>query len=268
MARQFATSTTCPAAGPAWNVVTSWDAFTGENFRRGGFLPQDKRYDRAREFLRRRPRAVRLLARRRDRRRQGHRAPSSPTRTPGAFAVHDDAVRHRGPVQRAPQPAGPPGDLPGRRLRRGPRVRRRRRRRDLHPARHAGGRARPSTPTSRAGSPSYGRSPDDLKILPGGDVRARRHRRRGRRSRPTTSAASRSAAQTAIKFAEQLWNRDLSDYDPDGPLPADRPGRRREHDLQGPGQRADVPRPASPPRTSGARSPRRRTSRCARSSSR
>ena len=31
--------------------MTSWDAFTGENFRRGGFLPQDKRYDRAREFL-------------------------------------------------------------------------------------------------------------------------------------------------------------------------------------------------------------------------
>ena len=31
--------------------MTSWDAFTGENFRRGGFLPQDQRYDRAREFL-------------------------------------------------------------------------------------------------------------------------------------------------------------------------------------------------------------------------
>ena len=27
------------------------------------------------------------------------------------------------------------------------------------------------------------------------------------------------SGQTAIKFAEQLWNRDLSDYDPDGPLP-------------------------------------------------
>ena len=25
--------------------------------------------------------------------------------------------------------------------------------------------------------------------------------------------------QTAIKFLEQLWNRDLSDHDPDGPLP-------------------------------------------------
>ena len=27
------------------------------------------------------------------------------------------------------------------------------------------------------------------------------------------------SGQTAIKFLEQLWNRDLSDHDPDGPLP-------------------------------------------------
>ena len=27
------------------------------------------------------------------------------------------------------------------------------------------------------------------------------------------------SGQTAIRFAEQLWNRDLSGYDPDGPLP-------------------------------------------------
>ena len=31
------------------------------------------------------------------------------------------------------------------------------------------------------------------------------------------------SGQTAIKFAEQLWNRDLSDRDPDGPLPAEDP---------------------------------------------
>ncbi|NEE56925.1 LLM class flavin-dependent oxidoreductase, partial [Streptomyces sp. SID8455] len=35
----------------AWNVVTSYDAFTGENFRRGGFLPEADRYTRAAEFL-------------------------------------------------------------------------------------------------------------------------------------------------------------------------------------------------------------------------
>jgi alkanesulfonate monooxygenase SsuD/methylene tetrahydromethanopterin reductase-like flavin-dependent oxidoreductase (luciferase family) len=31
------------------------------------------------------------------------------------------------------------------------------------------------------------------------------------------------SGHTAIKFAEQLWNRDLSDRDPDGPLPAEDP---------------------------------------------
>src|SRR3954465_4285714 len=51
VARQFATLDHLSGGRSAWNVVTSWDAFTGENFRRGGFLPQDQRYLRAREFL-------------------------------------------------------------------------------------------------------------------------------------------------------------------------------------------------------------------------
>ncbi len=51
VARQFATLDQVSLGRAAWNVVTSWDAFTGENFRRGGFLPQDQRYDRARSFL-------------------------------------------------------------------------------------------------------------------------------------------------------------------------------------------------------------------------
>jgi alkanesulfonate monooxygenase SsuD/methylene tetrahydromethanopterin reductase-like flavin-dependent oxidoreductase (luciferase family) len=51
VARQFATLDHLSGGRAAWNVVTSWDAFTGENFRRGGFLPQDQRYERARAFL-------------------------------------------------------------------------------------------------------------------------------------------------------------------------------------------------------------------------
>src|ERR1700678_3667127 len=51
VARQFASLDHLSAGRTAWNVVTSWDAFTGENFRRGGFLPQDQRYERARTFL-------------------------------------------------------------------------------------------------------------------------------------------------------------------------------------------------------------------------
>jgi alkanesulfonate monooxygenase SsuD/methylene tetrahydromethanopterin reductase-like flavin-dependent oxidoreductase (luciferase family) len=52
VARQFASLDHLSGGRAAWNVVTSWDAFTGENFRRGGFLPQDARYERAKTFLR------------------------------------------------------------------------------------------------------------------------------------------------------------------------------------------------------------------------
>ena len=51
VARKLATLDHLSGGRAAWNVVTSWDAFTGENFRRGGYLPQDQRYERAQEFL-------------------------------------------------------------------------------------------------------------------------------------------------------------------------------------------------------------------------
>ena len=80
--------------------MTSWDAFTGENFRRGGFLPQDKRYERAREFLA----ATRELW---DSWRGDEIVADDASGTfvadpdAGRFAVHSDAVRHRGPLQGA-----------------------------------------------------------------------------------------------------------------------------------------------------------------------
>jgi len=68
----------------------------------------------------------------------------------------------------------------------------------------------------------YGRSPDDLKILPAttfvlGDTDA------DAREKAHVIRRQQVSGQTAIKFAEQLWNRDLSDRDPDGPLPAEDP---------------------------------------------
>src|SRR5215469_14495884 len=52
VARQFASLDHLSGGRAAWNVVTSWDAFTGENFRRGGYLEQERRYERAEQFLR------------------------------------------------------------------------------------------------------------------------------------------------------------------------------------------------------------------------
>ena len=88
-------STTCPAAGPAWNVVTSWDAFTGENFRRGGFLAAGRALRPGREFLAHRPASCGTPGRGDEvvaDQAAGH--VPAPTPTPGAFATHGDAVRH------------------------------------------------------------------------------------------------------------------------------------------------------------------------------
>src|SRR2546423_757093 len=52
VARQFASLDPLSDGRAAWNVVTSWDAFTGETFRRGGFLAEQDRYGRAETFLR------------------------------------------------------------------------------------------------------------------------------------------------------------------------------------------------------------------------
>ena len=51
VARQFATLDHLSDGRAGWNMVTSSDAFTGENFRRGGFLDHSDRYKRAEEFV-------------------------------------------------------------------------------------------------------------------------------------------------------------------------------------------------------------------------
>ncbi|MGW2564682.1 NtaA/DmoA family FMN-dependent monooxygenase [Streptomyces sp. NPDC001537] len=51
LARRLATLDHLSGGRAAWSVVTSSDAFTGENFRRGGFLDPADRYPRAAEFV-------------------------------------------------------------------------------------------------------------------------------------------------------------------------------------------------------------------------
>ena len=220
VARQFASLDHLSAGRAGWNVVTSWDAFTGENFRRGGFLPQDKRYDRAREFLA----ATRVLF---DSWRGDEIVADPQSGTfvadpdAGRFAVHSEQfdIGGRFSVPRSPQ--GRPVILQAGDSEEG---------REFAAAdadaiftRHAtleDGRAFYADVKGRLAR--YGRSPDDLKILPAttfvlgdtdADAREKAHVVRGQQV----------SGQTAIKFAEQLWNRDLSDRDPDGPLPAEDP---------------------------------------------
>jgi FMN-dependent oxidoreductase (nitrilotriacetate monooxygenase family) len=216
VARQFASLDHLTAGRAAWNVVTSWDAFTGENFRRGGFLAQEQRYERARTFLQT---AFELFDSWR-----GDEIVAD--KDGGAFLRAADAggFRHsdehfdisgRFSVPRSPQ--GRPvifqaGDSDeGREFAASSA--------DVIFSRHStreAGQAFFADVKGRLGR--YGRTHDELLIMPAatfviGDTDAEAaelaHEVR----------MQQVSGQTAIRFLEQLWNRDLSDLDPDGPLP-------------------------------------------------
>jgi FMN-dependent oxidoreductase (nitrilotriacetate monooxygenase family) len=216
VARQFASLDHLSGGRAAWNVVTSWDAFTGENFRRGGFLAQESRYERAEEFLRA---AFTLF----DSWRGGEIVADKDSGVfvndpdAGWFGVHDAQFDISGNfnVPRSPQRRPvvfQAGDSDaGRQFAA--------RSADAIFSRHGtleAGRAFYADVKARV--VQFGRDPDSLKILPAatfvlGDSDADAHERAHEVRRQQVSG------QTALRFLEQLWNRDLSGYDPDGPLP-------------------------------------------------
>ncbi|WP_335979566.1 NtaA/DmoA family FMN-dependent monooxygenase [Streptomyces sp. CA2R106] len=216
VARQFASLDHLSGGRAAWNVVTSWDAFTGENFRRGGYLAQPDRYERARQFLT----AVRELL----------------DSWPGGEVIAD---RAGGAFLRAPGPGRfdhrtTQFDIRGHfNVPRGPQG---------HPVVFQAGDSEQGREfaasaadaiftrhgTLEAGKafyadvkgrlPKYGRTAEELLILPGvsfvlGDSAADAEEKSRVIRRQQVSGA------TAIAFLERLWNRDLSAYDPEGPLP-------------------------------------------------
>jgi len=216
VARQFASLDHLSGGRAAWNVVTSWDEFTGENFRRGGFLPRELRYERARAFLRA---TLELFGSW-----QGDEIVADKAsgvflarETPGRFAVKDSFfdIKGRFNVPRSPQ--GRPvifqaGDSEeGREFAAASADAIFSRRGTL-----AEGQAFYADVKGRLAK--YGRKPDQLLILPAAtfvladtDAQAAERAREVRRQQVSGA--------TAIALLEQLWNRDLSAYDPDGPLP-------------------------------------------------
>jgi len=216
VARQFASLDHLSAGRAAWNVVTSWDEFTGQNFRRGGFLAQEDRYERARQFLD----ATKVLF---DSWKGDEIVADQES---GVFLGDPDAGRFdhhatqfdisgRFSVPRSPQ--GRPvifqaGDSEeGREFAASSA--------DAIFTRHGtleAGREFYADVKGRLAK--YGRSADELKILPGvtfvlGDTDAEAQ------EKAELIRHQQVSGQTAIKFLEQLWNRDLSAHDPDGPLP-------------------------------------------------
>ena len=216
IAKQFASLDHLSGGRAAWNLVTSSDAFTGENFRRGGFLHPEQRYERAAEIL---EVAKKLW---------DSWAPDAvhADRDAGVF-VPDDAiapVHHDGVHFRVHGRFGTPRSPQGYPvlLQSG----------DSDAGREFGA-ATADAIFSRHGSleagqaffrdlkgrmPRYGRHPDEIKILPAatfvlGDTAADAEERAEYVRRQQVSP------RTAIAFLEQVWGRDLSGYDPDGPLP-------------------------------------------------
>jgi FMN-dependent oxidoreductase (nitrilotriacetate monooxygenase family) len=195
--------------------VTSSDAFTGENFRRGGYLPHAERYERAEEFIA----AAREL---------WDSWPAGAIRAAdGQFLADPDAgtfahhgkhfdIAGRFTVPRSPQghpvvfQAGDSSD--GRELAA--------RSADAVFSRHSDAEAgRAFYRDVKGRLARYGRDERDLLILPAatfvlGDTDADALERAAEVRRQQVSP------QTAILLLEQVWNRDLSGYDPDGPLPA------------------------------------------------
>ncbi|MBJ7337476.1 NtaA/DmoA family FMN-dependent monooxygenase [Mycolicibacterium sp.] len=217
VARQFASLDHLSEGRAAWNVVTSWDAFTGENFRRVGFLAEDQRYARAESFL---DAAHTLFDSWRGDEVVADKESGVFLSDPdaGAFTYSDSHfdISGRFNVPRSPQ--GRPvifqaGDSDhGREFAAAAA--------DAIFSRHGtleDGQAFYADVKGRLAK--YGRRHDQLLILPAatfvlGDTDAQAaelaHEVRLAQVSP----------QTAIKFLEQLWNRDLSDHDADGPLPS------------------------------------------------
>ncbi|MEV4451182.1 MULTISPECIES: NtaA/DmoA family FMN-dependent monooxygenase [Streptomyces] len=202
LARRLATLDHLSGGRAAWNVVTSSDAFTGENFRRGGFLDRADRYARAAEFVA----TAREL--------WDSWTPEGVARPFAHQGQHFDIAGEFG-LPRSPQ--GQPvviqaGDSDeGREFAAATA--------DVVFTRHGtldAGREFYADVKGRLAT--YGRSPEDLKIMPGvtvvlGDTAA------DARERAAEIRRRQVSPQNALLALEQIWGVDLSSYDPDGPLP-------------------------------------------------
>ena len=221
LARKLATLDHVSAGRAGWNVVTTNDAFTGENFRRGGYLDRADRYRRAVDFI--------------------HAARSMWDSDAGPFDFSSEFFSISGdfPVPTSPQTHPvlfQAGDSPEGR--------------DFACAnadaiftRHSGledGKDFYADITERLAR--FGRSEDDLKVYPGvtfiiGDT----HEAAAERSRSV--AYQQVSGPGAIAFLERQWGKDLSSYDPNGPLPDIEPDDGSGNLSQGRVQHVKDPRP-------------------------
>ncbi|WNV86366.1 NtaA/DmoA family FMN-dependent monooxygenase [Umezawaea sp. Da 62-37] len=216
LARRLSTLDLLSDGRAGWNIVTTDNAWTGANFRRGGWLEHERRYERANQFVE----AAKAI--------WDSWADDAVSTTPeaGSWARPGSigvVERHTDLVDLAVTPTTPrsrqghpvlfqAGDSAGGR--------------DLA-ARHADvvfsanveyDKALAYAKDLRARLAGYGRPADSVRILPGasvvlGDTDAEA------RERAEWVRREQINPQRAIAFLEQYWGTDLSGYDPHGPLP-------------------------------------------------
>ncbi len=220
LARRLASLDLLSEGRAGWNIVTTDNAWTGANFRHGGWLAHERRYERAGQFV---EAAKELWASwPPDGARQGSDAAGPLSGPAGAVERDTGLVRLRATATVPGSRQGRPvlfqaGDSDGGR--------------ELA-ARHADVVFSANTEYAKAVAYAadlrdrlarHGRSPDSLRILPGAEVvladTAAEAEEKARWVRGEQVNGPR-----AIAFLEQYWGTDLSAYDPDGPLPDIDPG--------------------------------------------
>jgi FMN-dependent oxidoreductase (nitrilotriacetate monooxygenase family) len=215
LARKLASLDHLSNGRAGWNIVVSADAFTGENFRRGGYLPYAERWARANEFIE----LSRVL---------WDSWPDDALETTGSqFASTAEAGAYRfagkyfdnhGHVTVPRSPQGHPvllqaGDSSNGRDFAVRTV-------DVIFSRHSkpeDGLAFRRDIDARARA--IGRDPESIKIIPPASVVLGETEAEAREKAREISWIQ-VTPQTAIALLEQVWGEDLSSYDPDGPLPA------------------------------------------------
>jgi FMN-dependent oxidoreductase (nitrilotriacetate monooxygenase family) len=221
LARRLAGLDLLSGGRAGWNVVTTDNAWTGENFRRGGYLDHADRYRRAEQVLR----TARAIWDGWADKSYGT-GPDAPSwLQPGSVRpaeVHDDLVDVAATptLPRSAQghpvifQAGDSGDG-----------------RDFA-ARHADvifsahgsdfDDALAFARDIRSRLRAAGRPQDDLRILPGTQIIIGATEAEAR-EKADWVRREQVSPRTALAMAGLVWNRDLSDRDPDGPLPSEEP---------------------------------------------
>jgi FMN-dependent oxidoreductase (nitrilotriacetate monooxygenase family) len=208
LARRLAGLDVLSGGRAGWNAVTTDNAWTGENFRRGGFLDHALRYERAGQFIR----AARAIWDSWD---QDANAPRHVDISTPQFDISLDATLPRSPqehpviFQAGDSPTG--RDFAAANA-------------DVIFSRHGThfDDALAFANDIRARLLAAGRPADDIKILPGTQIVLAEHASEVEEKRRWVLDGQ-YTGQTALSLVGQVWGRDLSDRDPDGPLPEDDP---------------------------------------------